>query len=93
MERNPRTRAVTGAAASDAARNLRNATLLVCAYLLLFGGFIGINAIPGAMETEVLGLNLAVIYGVGLAVAAIVFALCYARLRRVPGAKRRIESN
>jgi nitrate/nitrite transporter NarK len=92
MERNPRKRAVTGAASSVAARNLRNATLLVCAYLMLFGGFIGINAIPGAMEAEILGLNVALLYGVGLALAALLFALCYAKLRRIPGAARRAES-
>jgi hypothetical protein len=91
MERNPRKYAITGAASSIAARNLRNATLLVCAYLMLFGGFIGINAIPGAMEAEILGLNVAVIYGLGLAPAALLFALCYAKLRRMPGTARRIE--
>jgi hypothetical protein len=92
MERNPRKRAITGAASSIAARNLRNATLLVCAYLMLFAGFVGINAIPGAMEAEILGLNVAVIYGVGLALAAFVFAVCYAKLRRGPGAARRAEA-
>jgi hypothetical protein len=94
MERNPPQRAIANAASLEAARNLRNASLLVCAYLLLFGGFIGVNAIPGAMETVVLaGLNLAVVYGVGLAVAALVFAFCYAKLRRVRATPRRADAD
>jgi hypothetical protein len=60
---------------------------------MLFGGFIGINAIPGAMEAEILGLSVAVIYGVGLALAAFVFAVCYAKIRRAPGQARRGKSD
>ncbi len=94
MEGSPRQRALTSAASLEAARNLRIASLLVCAYLLLFAGFIGINAIPGAMETVVWGdVNLAVVYGIGLALAAVVFALCYAKLRRAPTRPRRIAGN
>lgn len=51
-------------------------------YSLIYAGFIAINVVsPLAMEREVvLGLNLAVVYGFGLIVFALVLALIYDRL-------------
>ena len=48
-------------------------------YAAAFFGFVGINVIkPSLMETIVLlGLNLAVVYGFGLIVLALVLALIY----------------
>jgi uncharacterized membrane protein (DUF485 family) len=51
-------------------------------YALVYAGFVGINVVnPLAMETPVVGgLNLAVTYGFGLIVLALVMALIYNRL-------------
>lgn len=48
-------------------------------YALVYAGFIGINVIsPLSMETEVvMGLNLAVFYGFGLIILALVMAVVY----------------
>lgn len=48
-------------------------------YALVYAGFIGINVIsPLTMETEVMmGLNLAVFYGFGLIVLALIMAVIY----------------
>jgi uncharacterized membrane protein (DUF485 family) len=48
-------------------------------YALIYAIFVAINLIkPTAMETEVvLGLNLAVVYGMGLIIFALVLALIY----------------
>lgn len=48
-------------------------------YLLLYGGFMLINTFsPSTMEaTPVAGLNVAILYGSGLIIAAFVFAIIY----------------
>ena len=52
---------------------------LFVVYLTLYGGFVGINAFaPESMEaTPIAGLNLAVLYGVGLIFFAFVLAMLY----------------
>ena len=52
---------------------------LFVVYLLLYGGFVFLNAFaPETMEaTPVAGVNLAILYGFGLIVAALVLALLY----------------
>ena len=69
-----------------AARNARIGLVFFCAYLLLYGGFVFLNAFsPDTMEmTPVAGINLAILYGFGLIVAALVLALVYGWLCRVP---------
>lgn len=51
-------------------------------YALVYAGFVTINVVsPLRMETIVLlGLNLAVVYGMGLIVLAFVLALVYSRI-------------
>lgn len=51
-------------------------------YALVYAGFVAINVIsPLRMETIVFfGLNLAVVYGMGLIVLAFVLALIYSRI-------------
>lgn len=51
-------------------------------YSLFYAGFVAINLIrPTAMEAIVfLGLNLAVVYGMGLIVVALILALIYNHL-------------
>jgi uncharacterized membrane protein (DUF485 family) len=60
-------------------RNSRIGLTLFCIYLLLYGGFVLLNAYaPDTMElTPVAGINLAILYGFGLIVAALVMALIY----------------
>ena len=51
-------------------------------YAIIYAGFVAINLIkPTAMETViVLGLNLAVVYGMGLIIFALLLALVYNHL-------------
>lgn len=55
---------------------------LFLVYLLLYGGFVLINAFaPSMMEmTPIAGINLAILYGFGLIIAALVMALIYGAL-------------
>jgi uncharacterized membrane protein (DUF485 family) len=61
------------------ARNVRYGLVLFAIYLLLYGGFIALAAFaPARMkEPAVGGINLAVLYGMGLIFAAFVLALIY----------------
>jgi len=61
------------------ARNARLGLWLFALYLLFYAGFVGITAFrPQAMDVAVVaGVNLAIVYGFGLIVAAIVLALFY----------------
>lgn len=65
-------------------RNSRLGLILFGVYLLLYGGFVMLNAFsPQTMaETPVAGVNLAVLYGFALIVAALVLALLYGFLCR-----------
>lgn len=60
-------------------RNARLGLQLFCVYLLLYGGFVLINAFaPTKMEaTPFAGINLAILYGFGLIIAALLLALIY----------------
>ena len=60
-------------------RNSRIGLTLFGLYLLLYGGFVGLSAFaPQAMEvTPFAGVNLAILYGFALIVAALLFALLY----------------
>jgi uncharacterized membrane protein (DUF485 family) len=53
--------------------------ILFAVYLVLYGGFVVLNAFfPESMEyTPLAGVNLAIWYGFGLIVAALVLALIY----------------
>ena len=52
-------------------------------YLLLYGAFVVINAYtPEVMERRVGGVNLAVVYGFGLIVVALLLSLVYGWLSR-----------
>jgi uncharacterized membrane protein (DUF485 family) len=77
----------------SAARNARYGAILFLAYLLLYGGFVAINAFnPDVMDTVVMaGLNLALVYGLGLIVAAIALALVYGWLCRAPAPARSVK--
>jgi uncharacterized membrane protein (DUF485 family) len=52
---------------------------LFCVYLVIYAGFVLINAMaPELMEwTPVAGLNLAILYGFGLIIIAFVLSLLY----------------
>ena len=67
-----------------ATRNARYGMILFLIYLAFYGGFVGLNAFaPVQMEaTPALGLNLAILYGFGLIVVAMILALVYTWLCR-----------
>ncbi len=66
------------------ARNARIGLWLFAAYVLLYAGFMGVNvwAPPLMARAPFGGVNLAILYGMGLIVAAIVLALIYMQLCR-----------
>ena len=66
------------------ARNSKIGLILFVIYLLLYGGFVFLNAFsPETMEvTPISGVNLAILYGFGLIVSAILLALLYGYLCR-----------
>ena len=61
--------------------------ILFLIYLLLYGGFVLINTFsPTTMEaTPIEGINVAILYGFGLIVAAFVMALLYGLLCTAEG--------
>lgn len=65
-------------------RNARIGLVLFTVYLLLYGGFVLLNVLaPSAMEsTPWEGLNLAILYGFGLIIAAFGLAMLYGFLCR-----------
>ncbi len=65
-------------------RNSRIGLVLFGIYLLLYGGFVFLNAFsPESMEAiPVAGVNLAIVFGFGLILAAFVLALVYGILCR-----------
>ncbi len=70
-------------------RNARIGLILFAVYLALYGGFVYLSAFQAeAMEsTPLAGLNLAVLYGFGLIIAALVLALVYGWLCRESGSE------
>ena len=67
-------------------RASRVGLVLFAVYLVLYGGFVLLNAFaPATMEwTPVAGVNLAILYGFGLIVAAFALALLYGWLAGGP---------
>ena len=65
-------------------RNARNGLALFAVYVLLYLGFVLLNAFsPERMQKPFLaGVNLAIVYGMGLIIAALVLALVYMALCR-----------
>ncbi len=68
-------------------RNARIGLILFFVYLALYGGFVYLSAFQAeSMEsTPVAGLNLAVLYGFGLIIAALILALVYGWVCRETG--------
>ncbi len=68
-------------------RNARYGLVLFVIYLAIYGAFVALNAFwPAVMAREAFaGLNIAVVYGFGLIVAALVLAAVYGWLCRTPG--------
>lgn len=67
--------------------NARLGIVLFLIYLLLYAAFIGLNTFaPGAMARPVFaGINLAIVCGFGLILAALVLALVYMALCKSGG--------
>ena len=66
------------------AHNSRTALILFSIYLLLYGGFVYINAFEPKLMAKVLlfGVNVAILYGMGLILAALLLAGIYMFLCR-----------
>ncbi|MBS0203897.1 MAG: DUF485 domain-containing protein [Planctomycetes bacterium] len=67
-----------------AIRNSRYGMFLFLIYLAFYAGFVGLNAFaPVQMEsTPAFGLNLAILYGFALIIAAMILSLLYSWLCR-----------
>ena len=67
-------------------RNARIGLVLFAFYVLLYGGFVLLNAFsPETMEvTPLAGVNLAVLFGFGLIAVALIEALIYGWLCKRP---------
>ena len=70
-----------------ATRNARLGLVLFAVYLVLYGGFVLLNTFaPQTMEaTPIAGINLAILSGFGLIIAAIIMALLYGVLCTAEG--------
>lgn len=69
----------------DDARNAKNGLILFAVYVLIYGAFVVLNTFaPELMGAPMAGLNLAIIYGFGLIVAALVLAAIYGVLCKSP---------
>ncbi|MGH7177830.1 MAG: DUF485 domain-containing protein [Tepidisphaeraceae bacterium] len=68
-------------------RNARNGLILFAIYVIFYGTFVYLSAFRAdVMASRPFGgVNLAVLYGLGLIVAAFVLALVYMFLCRAPG--------
>lgn len=70
---------------ATAARNARYGLVLFVLYFVCYAVFVGLNAFqPDVMSRNVAGTNLAVVYGMGLILAALVLALIYCWLCHAP---------
>ena len=71
---------------STISRNQRNGLILFFTYLALYAGFMVLSAFnPQAMATRPFGgVNLAILYGLGLIVSALLLAAVYMYLSRPP---------
>jgi uncharacterized membrane protein (DUF485 family) len=67
-------------------RVARYGIILFVVYLLLYAGFIALAVLrPEQMGAPVLGVNVAIAYGMGLIVAALLLALVYLAITRGMG--------
>jgi uncharacterized membrane protein (DUF485 family) len=80
------TRHVTIADEAFERRKTKVGIRMTMLYSLVYGGFVALSVFqPTLMGARaVLGLNLAVAYGLGLIIIAFIFALIYNRLCRIP---------
>ncbi|MBI2195062.1 MAG: DUF485 domain-containing protein [Planctomycetes bacterium] len=68
------------------ARNARHGLVLFLVYLAFYAGFMALNVLrPQAMSENGGGVNVAILYGFGLIVAALVLAFVYMHLCRNSG--------
>ncbi len=74
-------------------RNARFGFVLFVVYSVLYGGFVFLNAFAAdVMEmTPIAGVNLAILYGFGLIIAALILALVYGLLCKKEPAEQEVE--
>lgn len=81
--------------APTVARNARSGLILFAIYLVLYLGFMLISAFwPDVLDRIVFaGINLAIVYGFGLILAAIVLALLYSWICRTPARETSVRED
>jgi uncharacterized membrane protein (DUF485 family) len=78
----PKRRAEYGVTAAMT-RNARYGLWLFAIYVLFYGGFVALSAFrPDLMGVNFAGVNLAIVYGLGLIVLAFLLALIYMGMAR-----------
>ena len=69
--------------AASITRNARYGLWLFAVYVVIYGGFVALSAFrPDVMGTNFAGVNLAIVYGLGLIVLAFLLALVYMAMAR-----------
>jgi uncharacterized membrane protein (DUF485 family) len=86
-----------GTAPGLAGKSSRIGLALFAVYLVLYGGFMGLSAFAPALmgRVRIAGVNLAILYGLGLILAAVALALLYLVLCRrqvEPGEEQGVDS-
>lgn len=68
---------------TDSARSAPLGLRLFPVYLILYGGYMGITVFaPSWMAATIVGINIAILYGLALIVVALLLALVYVTLLR-----------
>jgi len=76
-----------------AARNALHGFRLFVLYFLVYAAYVGLSAFrPAAMSAGLFGVNVAVVFGFGLNLLAVVLSLVYVRLCRAAPAAPAAES-
>jgi len=65
--------------------NARLGMVIFIVYVVLYGGFVGLTAYDYRIMARIVfaGLNLAIVYGMGLIVAAVILAFVYMFMAKV----------
>ena len=73
-------------------RNARIGLILFAVYLAMYGGFVFLSAFqPNVMDYTMGGVNLAILYGFGLIIAAFLLALLYGWICRAASEDSKTE--
>ena len=79
---------------SSSQHNARIGLVLFGVYLTLYAGFVLLNAFAADVmeKTPIAGLNVAILYGFGLIIGALVMALLYGAMCKIPADSKSAET-